>query len=311
MGTLGVSITHPILEKTATQPIETAKQKRERNLTMEKSIKKYFPIFALPTLVAFVTFFLIPFILGIYLSFCRFTTISDATFVGMSNYLEIFKDATFVHALWYTALFTLASVVTINVIAFTVAMLLTKAIPGTNIFRTVFFMPNLIGGIVLGYIWQLIFNGILLYFNKTLTFSASYGFWGLVILTNWQQIGYMMIIYIAGIQNIPTALLEAAKIDGCTAWREFWSIIFPLTFGTYSTFFLMSLCGVFAASGPILYMTQGAANTTTLGYWLFSQVIRDSYNYPAAVGVVFTLLGIPILIISRAIINKMTPEVTY
>jgi len=257
MGTLGVSITHPILEKTATQPIETAKQKRERNLTMEKSIKKYFPIFALPTLVAFVTFFLIPFILGIYLSFCRFTTISDATFVGMSNYLEIFKDATFVHALWYTALFTLASVVTINVIAFTVAMLLTKAIPGTNIFRTVFFMPNLIGGIVLGYIWQLIFNGILLYFNKTLTFSASYGFWGLVILTNWQQIGYMMIIYIAGIQNIPTALLEAAKIDGANNRQILKNVIFPMVMPSITICTFLTLTNSFKLFDQNLALTAG------------------------------------------------------
>ena len=224
---------------------------------MEKSIKKYFPIFALPTLLAFVTFFLIPFILGIYLSFCEFTTITDASFVGVKNYLEIFKDATFIHALWYTALFTIASVLTINVIAFTVAMLLTKGIKGTNVFRTVFFMPNLIGGIVLGYIWQLIFNGVLLYFNKTLTFSASYGFWGLVILMNWQQIGYMMIIYIAGIQNIPTELIEAAKIDGANSKQVLRNVTLPMVMPSITICTFLTLTNSFKLFDQNLALTAG------------------------------------------------------
>ena len=164
---------------------------------MEKAIKKYFPIFALPTLLAFTIGFVIPFVLGVYLSFCEFTTVTDSTFVGLKNYIRIWGDKTFTHALWYTSLFTVASVITINVLAFLVAMLLTKGIRGTNVFRTVFFMPNLIGGIILGYIWQLIFNGILLHINRTLTYSSAYGFFGLLILMNWQQVGYMMIIYLS------------------------------------------------------------------------------------------------------------------
>ncbi|MEE0116253.1 MAG: sugar ABC transporter permease, partial [Lachnospiraceae bacterium] len=161
---------------------------------MEKSIKKYFPIFALPTLVAFTIGFIIPFVMGIYLSFCEFTTVTDAKFVGLKNYARIFTDNTFGHALWYTVLFTIVSVLAINILAFVVAMLLTKGIKGTNAFRTVFFMPNLIGGIVLGYIWQIILNGVLAHWGRTLTYSSKYGFWGLVILMCWQQIGYMMII---------------------------------------------------------------------------------------------------------------------
>ena len=155
---------------------------------MEKAIKKYFPVFALPTLVAFTIGFIVPFIMGIYLSFCEFTTVTDAKFVGLKNYLRVFSDPTFMHALWFTALFTIVSVLTINVFAFVIAMLLTKGIKGTNFFRTVFFMPNLIGGIVLGYIWQILLNGILGHFGRTLTYSSSYGFWGLIILMNWQQV---------------------------------------------------------------------------------------------------------------------------
>ena len=181
---------------------------------MEKTIKKYFPVFVLPTMLAFVLGFVAPFALGIYLSFCKFTTVTDARWVGISNYLKICNDKEFIHALWYTVLFTVVSVILINVLAFTVAMLLTKGIRGTNLFRTVFFMPNLIGGIILGYIWQLLLNGILAQYGKTLTYSSVYGFWGLVILVCWQQVGYMMIIYISGIQNIPGELIEAAKIDG-------------------------------------------------------------------------------------------------
>ena len=169
---------------------------------MDKAIKRYFPIFVLPTLLAFTMGFIAPFLVGVYLSFCKFTTINDATFIGFSNYTKIFTDGTFVHSLWYTALFTIVSVILINFFAFLAAMLLTRKIKGTNIFRTVFFMPNLIGGIILGYIWSLLLNGLLLQVNKTLTYSSTYGFWGLIILMCWQQIGYMMIIYIAGIPMV-------------------------------------------------------------------------------------------------------------
>ena len=195
---------------------------------MDKAIKRYFPLFALPTLIAFTIGFIAPFILGVYLSFCEFTTVVDAKFVGIKNYFRIWGDTTFIHALWYTALFTIATVIIINLLAFAVALLLTKGIPGRNIFRTTFFMPNLIGGIVLGYIWQLILNGLLLPLSRTLTYNSAYGFWGLVILMCWQQIGYMMIIYIAGLQNVPGELIEAAKIDGATRWQTLKSVTIPM-----------------------------------------------------------------------------------
>ena len=194
---------------------------------MNKSIKKYFPLFALPTLVAFTIGFIIPFAMGIYLSFCKFTTVTDAKFVGLSNYTKIFGDETFVHSLWYTALFTIVSVLAINFFAFVIAMLLTKGIRGTNAFRTIFFMPNLIGGIVLGYIWQLIFNGILANYSRTLAYNEKYGFWGMIILMCWQQIGYMMIVYIAGLQAIPDSLKEAAMIDGANAWKRLFHVTIP------------------------------------------------------------------------------------
>ena len=223
-----------------------------------KSMKKYSPIFVLPTFAAFTIGFIIPFIMGIYLSFCKFTTVTDAKLVGFSNYLKIFQDPTFVHALWYTALFTVVSVLTINVFAFTIAMLLTKAMKGTNIFRTVFFMPNLIGGIVLGYIWQLILNGVLSYFGRTLTYSAAYGFWGLVILMNWQQIGYMMIIYIAGIQNIPGELIEAAKIDGASKWQILKNVTIPMLMPSITICSFLTLTNGFKLFDQNMALTNGA-----------------------------------------------------
>ena len=224
---------------------------------MEKTIKKYFPIFALPTAAAFTVFFIFPFIMGVYLSFCSFTTVKDAKWIGFSNYTKIWGDPTFVHALWYTALFSIIAVVSINVLAFAIALLLTKGIKGTNIFRTVFFMPNLIGGIVLGYIWQLIFNGILARYDLTLTFSEKYGFWGLVILLNWQQIGYMMIIYIAGIQNVPGDLIEAAKIDGASKFQILKNVTIPMVMPSITICTFLTLTNAFKLFDQNLALTAG------------------------------------------------------
>ena len=195
---------------------------------MEKVLKKYWPLFVVPTMAAFTIGFIVPFLQGLYLSFCEFRTVSDARFVGLSNYLRAFSDnADFLNALTFTVLFAVVSVITINVFAFLLALALTRGLKGTNVFRTVFFMPNLIGGIVLGYIWQLIINGVLYNYGYSITSKAEFGFWGLVVLMNWQMIGYMMIIYIAGIQNVPGQLIEAAKVDGASPLKTLRSVIIP------------------------------------------------------------------------------------
>ena len=194
---------------------------------MEKAVKKYWPIFLLPTMAAFLIGLIIPFIEGIYLSFCNFTTIKDAKFVGIQNYIEAFKDSNFLGSFKFTTLFAIVSLVLINVLAFLVALALTQNIKGKNIFRTVFFMPNLIGGIVLGYVWQLIFDGIFVKFDTALKLNETLGFWGLVILVGWQQIGYMMIVYIAGLQAIPGDIQEAAMIDGATRMQRLFKITIP------------------------------------------------------------------------------------
>ena len=223
----------------------------------KKVLRPYFALFALPTFICFMIGFVVPFGLGIYLSFCEFTTVRDAHFVGFKNYKDMFDDR-FVHSLWYTAVFAIVSVITINFFAFCIAMLLTKGIRGTNVFRTVFFMPNLIGGIVLGYIWQLILNGVLdRFMDTTLTFSETYGFWGLIILMNWQQIGYMMIIYIAGIQNVPGELLEAAKIDGATNGQVLRKVILPMVMPSITICTFLTLTNSFKLFDQNLALTDG------------------------------------------------------
>ena len=225
---------------------------------MEKAIKRYFPLFVLPTLLAFTIGFIAPFLLGAYLSFCKFTTVTDAGFVGLDNYRKILEDPAFLHSLWYTALFTLVSVFLINVLAFGAALLLTKGIRGTNVFRAVFFMPNLIGGIVLGYVWQLLLNGLLAFWGRTLTYSAAYGFWGLMILMLWQQVGYMMIIYIAGIQNIPGELIEAAKIDGAGPAQILKNVTIPMVMPSITICTFLTLTNGFKLFDQNLALTNGA-----------------------------------------------------
>ena len=224
---------------------------------MEKAIKKYLPVFALPTFLAFTIGFIAPFILGIYLSFCKFNTVTDAKFIGISNYIDALKDTIFQHAFIYTTLFAIVSIIVINICAFAIALALTKKLRGTNIFRTFFFMPNLIGGIVLGYIWQLIFNGILAMYNQAITASEWYGFWGLIILVSWQQIGYMMIIYIAGLQSIPEDVMEAAQIDGASSIRRLFSITIPMMMPSITICTFLSVTNGFKLFDQNLSLTAG------------------------------------------------------
>ena len=224
---------------------------------MEKSMKRYMPIFVFPTFFAFILGFIIPFILGVGLSFCKFTTVTDAKFIGFSNYVEALKDTVFRHSFWYTTLFAVTSLIVINVFAFALAMALTQKLRGTNIFRTIFFLPNLIGGIVLGYIWQLIFNGILAKYETALPLNEWYGFWGLIILVSWQQIGYMMIIYIAGLQSIPGDVIEAAQIDGASRFQRLWKVTVPMMMPSITICVFLSITNGFKLFDQNLSLTAG------------------------------------------------------
>ena len=231
---------------------------------MNKTLKKYFPIFVLPTLAAFTIGFLIPFAEGIYLSFCKFTTVNNAKWVGISNYVTALKDEAFLHSFWFTVAFTVVSTVTINLLAFAVALVLTRGIKGTNIFRTVFFMPNLIGGIVLGYIWQILINCVLSIVEQPLLgLNTPAGYWGLIILMAWQQVGYMMIIYIAGLQNVSPDLLEAAAIDGANSWQALVKIKLPMVMSSVTICLFLTLTNSFKLFDQNLSLTAGEPNHAT------------------------------------------------
>ena len=224
---------------------------------IRRPIQRWFPLFLLPTFAAFCIGFLYPFCKGLFLSFCKFKLTSHWTWVGFDNYLRIFNDGGFVHAFWYTALFALVSLVIINVFAFMVAYALTQGIKGSNLFRTVFFMPNLIGGIVLGYIWSTLIDGVLIRFGTALALNTKAGFWGLIILLSWQQIGYMMIIYIAGLQAVPEDMLEAARIDGATRWQTLWKITIPNVMPSFTICTFLSLTNGFKLYDQNLALTNG------------------------------------------------------
>lgn len=223
-----------------------------------KHLKKYGLLFCGPTLIAFVMVFIIPFVMGVYLSFTTFTTVSDASFVGIENYRQVFKSNDFLYSLSFTAVFSVLSVLSINVLGFLIAFFLTKKIPARNFFRTVFFLPNLIGGIVLGYIWQLIINGVLINKGVSITSDPIYGFVGLLVLMNWQMIGYMMIIYIAAISNIPTQILEAAKVDGAGPFTVLRKIIIPSVMPSFSICLFLTLTNSFKLFDQNLALTSGA-----------------------------------------------------
>lgn len=228
-----------------------------------KTIRRWWALFALPTFAAFIIGFLGPFLMGIYLSFCKFTTVSDATFVGTRNYVNAWRDAQFWHSLLFTTAFTIVTTVVINVVGFAIAYMLTKAIKGSTLFRSVFFMPNLIGGIILGYVWMLLLNGILGHWALTITYSAVYGFWGLVILVCWQQIGYMMIIYIAGLQSLPTDVLEAAAVDGANGRQTLMRITIPLMMPSITVCTFLTVTNGFKLFDQNLALTNGAPSNTS------------------------------------------------
>ena len=225
---------------------------------MEKALKKWFPVFVIPTLAAFCVGFIWPFAQGIYLSFCQFITVSNAKWVGVSNYVKALSDTTFGDSFWFTVVFAFVSTILINGIAFAIALALTKEMKGTNIFRTVFFMPNLIGGIVLGYIWQILLNCVLSNVAQPLlALNSTAGFWGIIILMCWQQIGYMMIIYVAGLQNVPPDLLEAASIDGANAIQTLIKVKLPMLMSSFTICLFLTITNSFKLFDQNLALTSG------------------------------------------------------
>lgn len=271
---------------------------------MEKAIKRYWPIFLLPTLLAFCIGFIYPFLQGLYLSFCKFTTVDSAVWNSINNYIYVFKDATFRQSFLYTAVFTVVSTLLINVVSFAIALVLTRNIKGTNVFRSVFFMPNLVGGIVLGYIWNILLNCVLSILEKPLlSLDATYGFWGLIILMCWQQIGYMMIIYIAGLQSIPEDYIEAARIDGASEKRILWQIKIPNVMPSITICMFLTLTNSFKLFDQNLALTGGEPNHASemlalnIYNTFYSRAGAQWKGYGQAKAVIFCLLVIALSVI--------------
>ena len=273
------------------------------SMLIRRPIQRWFPVFILPTFLCFIIGFIWPFLQGIYLSFCNWLIPTDATWVGWKNYIKAFEDPSFARAFWNTAGFAAVSIVLINVIAFAIAYALTQKLKGSNLFRTVFFMPNLIGGVVLGYIWSMIFDGILKYYNTYLTADPAYGFWGLVILVAWQQIGYIMIIYIAGLQSVSEDMLEAAKIDGANKWQTLFRVTIPnvtpsitiCTFLTLTNSFKMYDQNMALTGGfPITTLVDGqqikATELLALNIYSTYQINKNWHGVAQAKAVIFFLL---------------------
>ncbi|MCT1449119.1 carbohydrate ABC transporter permease [Corynebacterium sp. p3-SID1194] len=251
---------------------------------MQQTLKKYFPIFVLPTLLAFGIAFFVPFIVGTALSFTKFTTITDATWVGLDNYARVFSEREgFVSALLFTILVAVVSIITVNVIAFAIAWILTRKLRGTNFFRTVFFMPNLIGGIVLGYTWQSMINAVLANYETTISADWRFGYAGLIMLMNWQLIGYMMIIYIAGLQNVPPELIEAAEIDGVSKWQQLRHVTIPLMMPSITICLFLTLSNTFKVYDQNLALTDGAPGGETEMVAL--NIVKTMFNRVGAEGV--------------------------
>ena len=274
-----------------------------------KAIRKWWALFALPTFAAFIIGFVVPFIMGVYLSFCKFTTVTDAEFVGLKNYTRALQDKEFLHALGFSTLLTIVTTIVINVVAFFIAYMLTKAIKGSNIFRSVFFMPNLIGGIILGYIWMLLLNGILAHWARSLTYSATYGFWGLVVLVCWQQIGYMMIIYISGIQNIPGELIEAAQIDGANKVQLLRYVTIPMVMPSITICTFLTLTNGFKLFDQNLALTNGGPDKMSemlalnIYYTFYGRTGWEGVGQAKAV-IFFIIVGVIALIQNKLTTSK-------
>ncbi|MFD0705108.1 carbohydrate ABC transporter permease [Alloscardovia venturai] len=271
-----------------------------------KAIRKWWALFALPTFAAFMIGFVVPFVMGVYLSFCEFTTVTDGEFVGLKNYARAFQDKEFLHALGFSTAFTIVTTIIINVVAFFIAYMLTRAIKGSSLYRSALFMPNLIGGIILGYIWLLLLNGILAHFQRALTYSATYGFWGLVILVSWQQIGYMMIIYIAGLQALPSDVLEAAAVDGASGTQTMFRVIIPLMMPSITVCSFLTVTNGFKLYDQNLALTNGAPSNMSEG--LAMNITRTFYGRMGweGVGQAKAVLFFILVAVIALIQNKLT-----
>lgn len=281
---------------------------------MKKSKLAYF--FIVPVLFAFFVVVIIPAVLGIYYSFTDWNGIDNSSkFVGISNYVAIFKgNSDFLTAFIFTVKFSIVSVVLINLIGFGLALLVTRGMKTSSLLRSIFFMPNMIGGLILGFIWQFIFTkafdsvGTALGCNffKGWLSTTSTGFWGLVILMSWQMSGYMMVVYIAAIEGIPENLIEAAEIDGANSFQKLTKVIIPMVAPAFTVGFFLTLSNSFKLYDQNLSLTAGGpyASTEMLALNIYnSAFVYNKFSIAQAKAVVF-LITVAVITLTQLSFSK-------
>jgi len=236
-----------------------------------KKREMWYWLFLIPSIAALLFVVIIPFLVGIYYSLTNWDGVNPTKFIGFINYKSLIGDQLFWNAIIFTAKYAFVFIIIINIMGLGLAMLVTRVIPGKNLMRTAFYLPNLIGGLILGFIWNFIFVDVfqtiaektgIAWFNGWLS-TTNTGFWGIVIITAWQMAGYVMIIYIAYIENVPMELIEAAQIDGASPWQQFKNIIFPLIMPAFTINLFITLSNSFKIFDQNLSLTKGAPGNTT------------------------------------------------
>lgn len=274
-----------------------------------------FWLFILPALFAFVLVVLVPAVKGFYYSFTDWNGIGkNAVFVGISNYGKLLSDSRFWNSFLFTFVFALCSVICINAVGFGLAVLVTNKIKGANLARTVFFMPNLIGGILLGFTWQFIFVSIFEAIGKNtgMTWLQGWlsdqktGFIGMLIVLTWQLAGYMMIIYIAQLESIPESYLEAAKIDGATALQIFLKIKLPLVAPAFTIGLFLSISDSFKMFDQNLSLTAGgpANSTEMIALNIYNTAFKESKLGQAQAKAVVFLIVVVVISVTQLILSK-------
>ncbi len=289
-----------------------------------------FWLFLAPVLLAFVVVIVVPFLLGVFYSFTNWSATArlgeTLSFIGLENYGKILKDPSFLYSFMLTVVYTVLNMAAINVVSFGLAMLVTQAIKGRNVYRAGFFVPNLIGGLILGYVWQFIFNnavpslGTLLGLpawadpaNLVLAKNAS-ALLALVVVSTWQYAGYIMVIYVAAIENIPQELIEAAQIDGASPWRRLFAITLPMTGQAFTITMFLTLVNSFkqfdvnvslTAGGPsVMFMDQPIYGTQLLAMNIYNQGFKSNDMAGGQARAVVFFLVLALVSVVQVSINK-------
>ncbi|WP_090868186.1 carbohydrate ABC transporter permease [Oceanobacillus limi] len=284
--------------------------------------KGWFALFTIPLLLIFVTVVIIPFLMGIYYSFFDWDGIgaNPMVFVGLDNYLQLFSDTRFMDSAWITVKFTILALITVNILGVTFALLVTSALKTVNAARAMLFMPNLIGGLILGYIWQFIFTDAFKIIGEATGFESvffnwllnpDYSLYALVFVFTWQMAGYMMIIYIAGIQGISNDVIEASMIDGASYWQRLRKIILPLLMPSFTICLFLTLSFAFKIYDVNLSLTGGGpVNSTELfALHIYNEIFGyGNYGFGQAKAVIFFVIVAAVTLTQVYITKKREVE---